>query len=261
MSRLASPEQQAIDARRGQLKGFGHLGLGKTNDIMKEEAGSLARCQPLQGSDERESDVLAPHYLVLGVCRWAGTGDGLDPLDFCVGSTGHLVGITRRSQGQGVNPAFPRAQGVKADIGGNAIQPSSEWAGGVIGLKSAPRPDERVLERVLGVGSRSQHPVTVAKEGSLMWSNSCSEGSFITLDRTSDGYVVLSSFVFHDSIVAGQQRALTLWGWRPRRPDRLGQPTGQTGPPAHRWGAARSSRHSPRPGSRQQRHWSHQRRR
>ena len=119
--RLAGPEQQTVDTRRGYLKGFGHLCLVEANDIMQEQARPLARGEPLQGSDEGEGDVLAPHYLVLRVCTWSGADNGLDPLDVSIGSTRHLVGTAWRPQAHGINPPLPRPQHIKAHVGGNSI--------------------------------------------------------------------------------------------------------------------------------------------
>jgi hypothetical protein len=142
---------------------------GKAEDISQDEHRALLGRQLLQRCDERQLYGLAP--LVAGIGR-AGPvldsqpliGVGLDP-DRVV--DGYLR-LGRRTVVDREDPFGAPPDRVDTNVGRDTVKPCPERALTPVGGKRPPGPQQRLLERVLGVVDRSQHAVAVGLEGGTL---------------------------------------------------------------------------------------------
>ena len=65
---------------------------------------------------------------------------------------------------QGGQPARAAPDSVEADVGRDAVQPRADERAAVEGVARPPRPQERLLDRILGLVERGEHPVAVDVE-------------------------------------------------------------------------------------------------
>ena len=141
------------------------LGL-PAEHLAQDQDRPLPRRQVLERGDERESDRLAGDG---DVGRIAAGRDGavvrygLDP--------GRLGQRRRRAAASAVSgrvevdrpgPSLARALHVEADVRRDLVQPRAEGRPALERVVAAPRPDERLLDRVLRLERRAQDPVAVA---------------------------------------------------------------------------------------------------
>src|SRR3989442_13863218 len=63
----------------------------------------------------------------------------------------------------------PSGDGGEADVRGDGVQPGAELRAWLVAVGAFPRAQHRLLERVVGVVERAEHPVTVEMERSPVW--------------------------------------------------------------------------------------------
>ena len=163
--RRAGPLQRAVDRRVGRLEQLGDLFGAPAQHLTQDEDGALARRQVLQCGDEREPDGVAGDR---DVGRVAVGADAVVRHRFDPGAARARLTEQRRQRrrrGRQVDrqrTAFPAAERVEADIRGNAVEPGPERGPAVEAVEAAPGPDHRLLDGVLGVVHRPEHPVAVS---------------------------------------------------------------------------------------------------
>ncbi len=160
----AGPLQAALDRGRRGVQQAGHLGRVETEHVAEQEGSRLARRHALQARDKGQLDCLGG--LVAGLRTGRGVAYpveqrvrvGLQPGDLAAaGGFWRLEG----RRGFGRDPAARGPPGVEALVGRDAVQPGTDR--GALGEagQAAPGRQERLLQHVLGVGQRAEHPVAV----------------------------------------------------------------------------------------------------
>ena len=148
LERRPRPLDRAVRGRDARAEVGGGLGRRPPQHIPGDQRRSLPRRQGLQRGDERQLDRLALDDDVIGRLVEQRIGIRLEPRD---------LGERPRSD----RLARPLAQRVDAGVGGDPVQPRTEVLTTVEVLAAVPRPQERLLDDVLGIVERRQHPVAV----------------------------------------------------------------------------------------------------
>src|SRR5437763_1863079 len=71
----------------------------------------------------------------------------------------------------------------QAHVGGDAIEPGAERGARLEALELSPGPEERLLERVVGIVERAEHPVAMDVELALERPRQLPERAFIPRPR------------------------------------------------------------------------------
>ncbi len=153
------PLQRAVRGRYGRPQERGRLRGRPAEHVPGDQRGPLPGRQELHRHEEHQLDRLALDDLGLGLLVLGGRDDlveqpvrvGLQP--------GHLGERPDRRQA-----ARPPPQRVEADVRRDPVEPRPEQGAAVEPLAAAPRPEHRLLDRVLGLVERGQHPVAVDVE-------------------------------------------------------------------------------------------------
>src|SRR5713101_157870 len=66
-------------------------------------------------------------------------------------------------------PRTPSRDGGEADVCGDRVQPGAELRAWFVAVGAFPRAQHRLLERVVGVVERAEHPVAVEMERGPVW--------------------------------------------------------------------------------------------
>src|SRR5439155_6439574 len=66
-------------------------------------------------------------------------------------------------------PRTPSRDGSEADVRGDCVQPGAELRAWLVAVGAFPGAQHRLLERVVRVEERAEHPVTVEVERSPVW--------------------------------------------------------------------------------------------
>src|SRR5213594_4704446 len=66
-------------------------------------------------------------------------------------------------------PCTPSRDRGKADVRGDCVQPGGELRAWLVAVGAFPRAQHRLLERVVGVVERAEHPVAVEMERPAVW--------------------------------------------------------------------------------------------
>jgi hypothetical protein len=126
-------------------------------DIARDQRRALSRREDLERGQERELDRLARH-------------------DYCLRllfARGHLVEQAIRvrteprnldERAEGSWAARRASEHIEADIGCDPVEPGPDRRATVGGVVRPPRPEERLLDGVLRLVERGQHPVAVDVE-------------------------------------------------------------------------------------------------
>ena len=91
-------------------------------------------------------------------------GDRRDPGVLVPGGSVPDVGLSRRSEVHGQGPALAATEHVEAHVGGDPVDPRPDRGAALEAVHALPGPDHRLLDGVLGLEGRAQHPVAVAGE-------------------------------------------------------------------------------------------------
>ena len=162
--------QRAGDGRLGQPEVLGGLPRRPPEHVAQDEHRSAPGRQVLEGGDERELDRLATDGDRVGLVVPVGdglpqaVGEGLQPRD--VGPRHHLVvagtGVgRRRAEVLWQHAAGPSGECVEAGVGGDPVQPGAQGRPALELLEVPPRPQEGLLDEVLGLVDRTEHAVAV----------------------------------------------------------------------------------------------------
>jgi hypothetical protein len=140
----------------------------------------LVRAQVLKGGDERELDTLA--LFVAGFRRRPPGRDAnrivgvrLEPGRLGDRGAGRRARLSRRAEIVREHPSAASPQLSQADVRGDRIQPRPGRAGVTQPCYPAPRPQQHLLHRVVGVVYRAEHPVAVRVELGSVWLNEIRE--------------------------------------------------------------------------------------
>ena len=138
----------------------------EAEDVAQDEHGELARRQQLQRGHERQRDRLGLLVAGLGAERHAdrvveeGVGIGLEPRRPRRAGSARAVRLRGRpTPWPGVGAAD--AQRVEAPVGGDPVEPRAHRRAALEPVEALPGGQQRVLQRVLGVLERAEHPVAV----------------------------------------------------------------------------------------------------
>jgi hypothetical protein len=146
--------QGTVDRDWGGVERFGRLARREAEHVAEDEDRALSGGQVLEGGDERELDGLA--LLVAGggrrQVREDHVGERLDPnrLDERLGNRSVWVG--RRAVVDWKDSLRSAPDRPQAGIGGDGVQPGAKRAALLEARQPTPRSEERILQRVLGVG-------------------------------------------------------------------------------------------------------------
>src|SRR2546428_13620681 len=72
-------------------------------------------------------------------------------------------------------PSTPSRDGGEADVCGDGVQPGAELRARLVAVGALPRAQHRLLERVVRVVERAEHPVAVEMERPPVWLDQDSE--------------------------------------------------------------------------------------
>ena len=141
-------------------------GPEKPEHVAQDQHGALARRQVLQRGDERQLDALALLVARLGpgdavAEAQALVGVGLDPHRFDERRRGPVVGVGGGAVVDREHELGPPLDRLQARVGGDRVEPGAQRAAALEARQPAPGAQQRLLQRVLGVLDRAEHPVAV----------------------------------------------------------------------------------------------------
>ncbi len=191
-----------LTRRNAGVQRGGGLGGGPAEDVPGDERRSLARRQDLESGQERELDRLAGDRdrLRLLLAR----GDLVEEPVWVGRQPRDLADVP-----QGGQPARAAPEGIETDVGRDAVQPGANERAAVERVARPPRPEERLLDRILGFVEGRQHPVAVDVELAPVSLGEGRECGLLTGERDRDplGHAAASSTF----TTASRQSRLTSW--------------------------------------------------
>ena len=146
---------------------------GKAEDVAHDQHGALRRRQLLQRRDERQLDALAQ----LVARRRIGDSGLVGELRVGIRLEEHRLGhrraeVVHRRSGRTVLDGEQAARSLGrqpvARVRGDPVQPRSQRAASLEAVQAAPRAEQRILERIVGVLDRPEHPVAVRVQVTAM---------------------------------------------------------------------------------------------
>jgi hypothetical protein len=148
---------------------LGDLAGGEAEHVAEDQCGALCGWKVLDSHDERQLDALA--LLVAGLRRGEPLLEaqllirvGLHPNGFDQDFGKAVVGISCWLVVARQHPLRPPRDQLEASVGGDAVEPRPQRAAALELRQPAPGAQERVLEGVVGVVDRAEHPVAVRVE-------------------------------------------------------------------------------------------------
>ena len=186
--RLAPASQHAVDRRDGSPQEIGCLAGGETEHVAQDQHGTLAGRQVLQRRDECQLDALP--LLETGLGSRVAVRDpelligvGLDPHGLGEGVGETVAGTRGRPMVDWEHAFRPSCDHVEAGVGRDPVEPRTQRATLLELLQPAPRAEQRVLEGVVGVVDRAQHPVAVRVELTSVGIHEAAKRVTVTLAR------------------------------------------------------------------------------
>ena len=165
MHRRARPLQRAVHGGEAHLEHRSRVVRGPVERVAEDQDRALARRKMLDRGEKRELDRLSRDDSVvrLGTLVDEAIGVRLQPGEVGrrnragadLGSGADLVGH---------EPPRPALEDPEAGVGRDPIEPGPERRAPVVRLAAAPGAEEGVLDGVLGVLERAEHPVGVHLE-------------------------------------------------------------------------------------------------
>ena len=170
---LAGPLQGAVHRGDARVERVRHLACGEAEDLPQDQDRPLRGLEMLERGDERQLYRLA--LLVTCVGRRVAVGEPellvgirLDPHGFDERRP-RVVRRGRRSVVDREQALVPALERVQAGVRRDPVEPGPERASPTELGQPAPRAQQRLLEDVLGVLERAEHPVAVSVElGSVL---------------------------------------------------------------------------------------------
>ena len=165
VDRLVRSLQRAVDGDRGRLEHLGGLPGREAEHVAEDQHGALPRGQVLERGDEGELDCSrAARSARPGRPRprvRARVRVGLEPDRLAQRLAEAVVWVGRGrvvDREHALGPPLDRAQ---AGVGRDPIEPGAKRASTLEAWQPAPGAEQRLLQRVLGVGVGAEHPVAV----------------------------------------------------------------------------------------------------
>jgi hypothetical protein len=173
------PLEEPLHRDGGGIEHRRHLGESEAKHVVEQERRALPGRQALESGDEGETDRVAGFEACLRV-SWLldpSVGVGLQP--------GRLEGPGRsgraeRWDGYGRWSALGVTDGVEAAVGGDPIHPGTKRRPTAEAPDRPPGGDHRVLEDVVGVGERAEHPVAVQVQLGAIRRHQVAEGVVVS---------------------------------------------------------------------------------
>jgi hypothetical protein len=182
---LVCPLQRAVDRARLRVEDVGGLAGRKAEDVAQDQHRALACRQVLERGDERKLDALTLLVASLRAGRVVLHEEmlvrgGLDPhrlQDRLGRPVARIRGRAVVDRKHALGPALDRFE---RRVRGDRVEPRAQRAALLEPWQPSPRAEERVLERVLGVGGRAEHPVRVRVELAAKRGDEASEGVLVS---------------------------------------------------------------------------------
>jgi hypothetical protein len=164
----AQPLQGTVDRGHTRVQQLSHLGRPPSEHLTQDQSYPLAGWEVLEGGDERQANAVAGGRKLGRI--------GAIPQDQRVGDGRHPDPVgqhflqrcdhwwERRPHIHGECPALAPPEHVQADVGRDAVQPRPHAGAPLEALSRPPSPQHRLLDRILGVEARADHPVAVPPE-------------------------------------------------------------------------------------------------
>jgi hypothetical protein len=145
--------QRAVDGGDALAEEVGDFARPPSEDVAQDEDRALARRQELDGDHEREPDVLARDGLLARLAlRRAQLVE--EAVRIWLEAGVHLHGAI----------ALAPLDEAQRDVGRDAVQPRLQRSAGLVAGQPAPRAQQRLLQGVVGVVHRAEHPVAMCVE-------------------------------------------------------------------------------------------------
>jgi hypothetical protein len=166
VDRPAGALQGAVDRRDRRLERLGDLLPREAQHLAQDERGALVGRQVLQRCHEGELDALASLVARLGSRAPVDepellVGIRLDPGRLDQRRPRRVVGVGGRAVVDRQHPPGPALDGGQRRVGRYPVQPGAQRASPLEARQPAPGAQQGVLEGVLGVVDRAEHPVAV----------------------------------------------------------------------------------------------------
>ena len=147
--------QGAVERRDAQPQHLRRVRSGEAEDVAQHQRRPLSPRQVLQQRDERQVHRLARLVAGLGpgVVRGRSRRVGLEPRNLFQRRAGREVDRELSS-----STALDQGQ---ATVGGDAVEPGTHVAARRQPVERRPCPDQRLLDGILGILDRPEHPVAV----------------------------------------------------------------------------------------------------
>ena len=158
--------ERAVDRCDGGPEQLPDLLRPPAKHLAQDEDGPLPRREVLECGDEREAYRLARDRHVRGIAvgHDAAIRHRLDPDRFGEGRRERRVGALRRVEVHRPCATLARPEHRKADVRRDAVQPGAKGRAPLELVVGAPGADERLLDGVLRLEGRAEHPIAVAGE-------------------------------------------------------------------------------------------------
>ena len=170
--------ERAVDRGGRRLQRLGDLGAREAEHLAEDQHRALARGQVLERGDERELDALA---LLVGEAGVAGrarpTAARRHRLAEPVVRVGGRAVVDREHE---LGPPLDEPQ---AGVGRDRVEPRAQRAAALEPRQPAPRAEQRLLQRVLGVLDRAEHPVAVGVQLGAVRRDEPLEGGLVAAAR------------------------------------------------------------------------------
>ena len=158
--------RRALHRGRTGLQHRGDVSDREAEHVAQEQRRGLTRRETLQRGDERQLDRLS--------CLVADFGRGvrLQPRDLVAGRRFRRV---ERRDGLGRWAPLAATDRIQAPVGGDAIQPGAQRRQPGEAVEATPRRGQRVLQHIVRVRDRTQHPVAVHVQLAQVWIHELTE--------------------------------------------------------------------------------------
>jgi hypothetical protein len=182
--RLPGALQRAVHGGRGRVEDARDLGGGELQHLTQDQNRPLGAREVLQRRDEGQLDAFPAQVARL---RIAAAGLVVHPRlepDGAGHRLAEIVGVPpRRSVVGRQHPARPPGDQPQTGVGADAVQPGARGAAALEPGQAAPRAQQRLLQRILGVLPGPEHPVAVRVQLGPVARDEPLEGRFLSCGR------------------------------------------------------------------------------
>jgi len=162
--RRPGPLQAAVDRGHAAVQRLGDVSGRELEDLAQDQRRTLASRKELERRDQRQPQSGA----LLGDVRRVAqpvVREGLQPRDVGVGHQRCPWIVPGGSQPARERPPGSSFQRAEAGVGGDAVQPGAQRGPlRVVPVGRPPGPQQRLLDQVLGLVERAEHPVAVRQQ-------------------------------------------------------------------------------------------------